>query len=185
VTTYLVPTSYALRITGQMVLKGLYSNDVTTPNLVLPVDKVTNTWRTVATIVVPVDPGDLMTVDARARVTSELGYPTGIGVTLWWYYADPPPNPDGTVPTVSERTWAKVAPSWGMNVLDDIHHLPFAVSGMWQVPDDWPRGKDGTPSRVAFALLADAHSTAAVSGDTVTVDSGYTLLRVRREALAA
>ncbi|MET9099935.1 hypothetical protein [Streptomyces antibioticus] len=184
-TTYVVPPSYAVRVTGPLVGKGLYSGDVTTAGLALPVDLKTTTWRTVATVVVPADPGDIMTVDARARVTSELGYPVGIGVHLWWYHADPNPNPDGTIPTVSERTWTKLAPSWGSNVTRDIHHKPFENSGLWQVPPDWPHRADGTPSRVTFALLADAHSTAAVAGDTVAVDPGYTLLRVRREALAA
>ncbi|WP_330349564.1 hypothetical protein [Streptomyces sp. NBC_00582] len=178
------PATYVVRVTGDLVLKGLYSNDVTTANLEIPVDTATDTWRTVATIVVPVDPGDILTVDARARVTSELDYPVGIGAHLWIYDCDPEPGPDGLVPKVSERPWTKIAPSWGMNVTDDIHHLPFQVGALWQVPADWPCRVDGTPHRIVVALRADGHSTAAVSGDKVAGDPGYTLIRVRREAVA-
>lgn len=176
--------TYALSITGNLITKGLYSNDATTASLEIPVDTVTDTWRTFATIVVPVDPGDVLTVDARGRVTSELDYPVGIGVTLWWYDCDPEPGPDGTVPKVAQRPWTRIAPSWGENVIDDVHHLPFGIGAVWQVPNDWPLKADGTPHRVVFAVRVDAHSTAAVSGDEVVGDSGYTLLRVRREALA-
>lgn len=173
-----------LNITGGLVLKGLYSNDTTTSGLEIPVDTRTDTWRTVATIVVPVDPGDVMTVDARARVTSELPYPVGIGAHLWMYDCDPEPDENGVVAKVAERPWARIAPSWGMNVTREIHHLPVGLGALWQVPANWPYRPDGTPHRVVFALRVDAHSTAAVTGDEVVGDSGYTLLRVRREALA-
>ncbi|MFG3090692.1 hypothetical protein ACGGAI_24010 [Streptomyces antibioticus] len=168
-----------LSITGGLVLKGEYSNDVATPGLEIPVDTRTDTWRTAATIVVPVDPGDIMTVDARARVTSELPYPVGIGAHLWQYDCDPEPGPDGVVPVVSARPWTRIAPSWGMNVTREIHHLPVQLGALWQVPATWPIGH-----RVVFVLRVDAHSTAASGGDSVVGDAGYTLLRVRREALA-
>ena len=175
----------AISLSGDVAVQGEYSSDVATPGVKLPVDTVTDTWRTVVTRVLPVDPGDLLDVDARARVTNDTGvsrgtagYTVGIGAHLWIYDCDPDPDETGVVPVVSARPWTKIAPSWGDNVSRDRHHLPIHVTAHWQVPADWPVGH-----RIVVVLRADAHSTAAVAGDTITVDGTYTLLKVRRSAL--
>jgi hypothetical protein len=171
---------------GDLVLKGQYSTDKTTTGVKLPVDLVTDTYRTIVTCVLPVEPGDILDVDARARVTNDTGvsrgtsgYTVGIGAHLWMYDCDPEPDEMGNVPVVSARPWTRIAPSWGDNVSRDRHHLPIHVTAHWQVPADWPPGH-----RIVIVLRADAHSTAAVDGDTIAVDAGYTLLKIRRQALA-
>ena len=176
-----------LSITGDLVLKGEYSNDTITPGVTLPVDGVTDTERTVVTRVLPVDPGDVLDIDVRSRVTndtgksrSQAGYTVGVGARLYVYDHDPEPGPDGTVPTASEREWTKIGPSWGDNVSRDRHHLPIHITAHWQVPADWPVGH-----RIVVVLRLDAHSTAAVAGDVLPVDPGYTLLKVSRKGLPA
>lgn len=181
-----------LSITGGLVLKGEYSNDVITKGVTLPVDGVTDTERTIVTRVLPVDPGDVLDVDVRSRVTNDTGvsrgtagYTVGVGARLYVYDADPDPGPDGKVPEVADRPWVKIGPSWGDNVSRDRHHLPIHITAHWQVPADWPCGEDGTPHRIVVVLRLDAHSTAAVSGDVLPVDVGYTLLKVSRKGAAA
>ena len=176
----------ALSITGALVLKGEYSNDKTTPGVTLPVMATPGTHRTLVTCVVPVDPGDVLDVDARARVTNDTGvargddgYTVGTGANLWAYDADPEPDETGKVPEVADRPWTPIAPSWGENVTRDLHHLPIDVTAHWQVPATWPAGH-----RAVIVLRANAHSTAAVSGDTLTVDAAYTLIKVSRKGLA-
>ncbi|SMF87131.1 hypothetical protein [Streptomyces sp. Amel2xC10] len=164
-----------------LVLSGVYETDEVTATS-LPVDLATDTWRTVMRSVVPVAAGDRLDVTARARVTNDVGvsrgdsgYTVGVGAHLWVYDCDPDPGPDGTVPVVSERPWTRIAPSWGDNVSRDRHHLPIALTAMWDVPANWPPGH-----RAVVVLRADAHSTAWKSGDTLTVDGGYGQLIVRR-----
>ena len=176
----------AAEAAGNLVLKGEYWTDVITPGVTLPVDTVTDTWRTIATRVLPVDPGDVLDVDARTRVTNDTGrtrnqpgYTVGVGAHLWMYDCDPDPDEAGVVPVVSARPWARIGPSWGDNVDRDRHHLPIHVTAHWQVPATWPPGH-----RIVIVLRADAHSTAAVAGDALAVDVGYTLLKVSRKALA-
>jgi hypothetical protein len=166
---------------GVLALAGLYANEEVTASTV-PVDLATATWRTVMRVVVPVAAGDVLDVEARARVTNDVGvdrgdagYTIGVGAHLWTYDCDPDPGPDGTVPPVSGRPWTKIAPSWGDNVSRDRHHLPIGLGAFWTVPADWPAGH-----RIVVVLRVDAHSTAWKSGDTLTVDADYGQLIVRR-----
>lgn len=131
----------------------------------LPVDLPTDTWRTMIRQVVPVAAGDTLDVLAWARVTNDVGYTVGVGWHLWVY--------DCELGTSS--TWTKISPSLGDNVTSTRHHMPLMISAVWAVPVYWPEGH-----RVVVVLRADAHSTAAVSGDTLTVDDGYGALTVHR-----
>lgn len=133
----------------------------------LPVDKVTNTWRTMLRLVVPVEAGDLLDIDARARVTNDTGYTVGVGWHLWAYDVDSGQGAAGP--------WWKISPSCGDNVDRIRHHLPLAITGVYVVPDTWPAGH-----RIVVVLRADAHSTAAVTGDILTVDRTYGHMTVRR-----
>ncbi|GFH34281.1 hypothetical protein [Streptomyces pacificus] len=152
--------------TGGLSLAGLHSTTEVVASS-LPVDLVTTTWRTMLRLVVPVAAGDVLDVDARARVTSDVGYTVGVGWHLWAYDVD-----DGQG---SAGPWWRIGTSCGDNVPPDRHHMPLAITDVYQVPQDWPAGH-----RIVIVLRADAHSTAWVSGDTLTVDAGYGRLTVRR-----
>lgn len=147
----------------------------------LAVDLSTSTWKNVMRVVTgPLNPGDLIEVDARVRLTNNCGYTIGIGVHLHGYDY----NGDRTV-------WWPLAPISGQNVDSVItHHLPVNTDAAYEVPDGtkgiyqqagepavWPAGH-----RLVVALRLDAHSTAWRSGDTVDVEVGH--IRVRRWAPA-
>jgi len=132
----------------------------------LPVDLPTDTWRTMLRIVVPVVPGDVLDVDARARVTNDCGYVIGVGWHLWAYDTDSGLGSAGP--------WWRIGPSSGDNVIPQRHHLPLSTTSVYTVPADWPAGH-----RITIALRADAHSTAWVAGDALTVDP-LGVLTVRR-----
>ncbi|WP_460071063.1 hypothetical protein [Streptomyces sp. YKOK-I1] len=133
----------------------------------LPVDASPDTPRTMLRQVVPVAAGDTIDVSAWARITNDTGYVVGIGWHLWVYDVDSGLGSAGP--------WTQISPKDGDNVPPPRHHMPLAIDTVWQIPADWPAGH-----RVTVVLRADAHSTAAVSGDTVTVDSEYGHLTVRR-----
>ncbi|WP_416976729.1 hypothetical protein [Streptomyces sp. T028] len=133
----------------------------------LPVDQASDTYRTMLRQVVPVDAGDLLDIEAWARITNETGYVVGIGWHVWAYDVDSGLGSSGP--------WTRISPIDGDNVDPPRHHMPLAIDTIYQVPADWP-----TSHRITVVLRADAHSTAAVSGDTVTVDQDYGHLTVRR-----
>lgn len=136
----------------------------------LPVDEVTDTWRIMLRVVVPAAAGDLLEVNARARVTNDCGYTIGVGWHLWAYDADLP---------AAERVWSRIGASNGDNVTPDRHHMPLCIHDVWEVPAGWPQGH-----RAVVALRADAHSTACRTGDRLTVDP-LGSITVRRTAVAA
>lgn len=113
-----------------------------------------------------VAPGDVVRVDARARVTSEHLYATGVGSHLHVYDVDGVGGSSGP--------WTRISPYAGDNVWrspaggPNRHHMPVQCSGVWQVPDTWIPGH-----RPAFVYLGDAHSTDWEQGDQITVDHGY------------
>ena len=161
-----------------MTLAGLHATDECV-TATLPVDGVSNTWRTVMRAIVPVDAGDVLDVEARARVTNDTGrsrgttgYTCGIGYHLWAYDVDAPGGSSGP--------WWQISTLNGDNVSRDRHHMPLHTSTLYQVPADWPPGH-----RIVIVLRVDAHSTAWVSGDTITVDGEYAHMTVRRWARAA
>ncbi|HET6635231.1 MAG TPA: hypothetical protein VFH77_09390, partial [Streptomyces sp.] len=152
---------------------GLYATDEVTAST-LPVDLVTDTYRTMLRTVVPVDAGDLLDIAAWARVTNDTGrdrgdpgYTVGVGWHLWAYDVD--------TQAASSGEWWRIAPWCGDNVTRDRHHMPLAIDTVYRVPADWPAGH-----RIVVVLRADAHSTAAVDGDELTVDREYGHLTVRR-----
>lgn len=149
-----------------LVLSNIYATtDV--PAATLPVDLATNTFRTMLRQVVPVNAGDMLDVGAFARVTNDCGYTIGVGWHLAAYDVDNPP--------ATPAEWLKISPSLGDNVTKDRHHMPLHIGVAYTIPADWPVGH-----RITILLRADAHSTAAVPGDTLTVDQTYGYLSVRR-----
>ncbi|MET9098289.1 hypothetical protein [Streptomyces antibioticus] len=140
----------------------------------LPVDLATDTWRTMLRLPLRVMPGDVLYVDASARVTNDCGYTIGCGWHPWAYNVDK---------GGSAGPWWRIGPSYGDNVDKARHHLPLSLTTVYDVPDDWPVDPDtGEGDRICIALRADAHSTAAVSGDKLTVDTGMGELIVTRWA---
>ncbi|MFD3523870.1 hypothetical protein [Streptomyces sp. NPDC058653] len=140
----------------------------------LPIDLTPLTPRTISTLVIPATAGDILSIDARARVTNdtgrtrgEPGYTVGIGYHLWTYDVD---NGQG-----SAGEWTRISTYNGDNVSRDRHHMPLHTCTMWRLPANWPAGH-----RVAVIFRADAHSTAWRRGDTITVDKDYGYLRCRR-----
>jgi hypothetical protein len=160
-------------VPGPLTLAGLHSTDEVVAKT-LPVDLPTDTYRTMLRVVVPVASGDLLDISGWARVTNDTGvsrgttgYTVGVGYHLWMYDVDAGP--------VSAGDWLRISPLCGDNVPRDRHHMPLAISTVYTVPADWPEGH-----RMVVALRADAHSTAWVSGDTLTVDREYGHLTARR-----
>ena len=147
---------------------GLYATDEVVAST-LPVDLATDTYRTMMRVIVPVNAGDLIDVEARGRVTNDLSYTVGVGYHLWAYDVD---NGLG-----SSGTWWKISSDNGDNVDHTRHHMPLHTSTVYQVPADWPTGH-----RITVVFRADAHSTAWKAGNTLTVDKAYGQLTVRRWA---
>lgn len=133
----------------------------------IPVDLSTSSYRILYRLVMsPVQPGDMLDIDATARVTNDCGYNVGVGWHLWIYDYDNPLKTQGP--------WTRVSALCGENVTPNMHHMPLALSTLYRMPDDWPPGH-----RPVITYRADAHSTAYQSGDTLTVDAGYGQLTVR------
>lgn len=148
------------------VLASIHSTDEV-PATSIPLDKVTDTYRTMLRLIVPVKAGDLLDVYGRARITNDAGYNSGIGYHLWAYDVDSGQGSSGP--------WWRISSYNGDNVNPERHHMPLHTSTVYQVPADWPTGH-----RITVVLRADAHSTAAQTGDTITVDQAYGHLVVRR-----
>lgn len=153
---------------GPLTLAGLHATTEVTAST-LPIDLATDTYRTMLRVVVPVDAGDLLDIEAWARVTNNTspGYTVGVGWHLWCYDVDSGQGSSGP--------WWRISPLKGDNVTRSRHHMPLDIDCVYQVPEDWPAGH-----RIVVVLRADAHSTAAQPGDTLTVDRDYGHLTVRR-----
>lgn len=161
---------------GVLVPAGVQASD-DVQSASIPVDLPSTTYRLLYRLVTgALYPGDLLDIDADARVTNNCGYPDGtrytigVGWHLWAYsYSDP---------ARSSGPWWRISHLMGDNVDPTRHHMPLHISTLYQVPADWPPGH-----RMAICLRADAHSTAWAAnggGDTLTVDAGYGQLVVRR-----
>lgn len=127
----------------------------------IPVDLSTTTPVTLGRIVTgTLRAGDLLDIQAWARVTNDVGYTVGIG----WYMK----GYEYTLPGVINPYFA-VESLNGQNVTMNglMHHMPLHWSGLWEVPAAY----DG--KRVVLNFRADAHSTAWQEGDTITIDQGY------------
>jgi hypothetical protein len=161
---------------GPLDLVGIWSTrEVTALSGGLPVGGVSGEQiRTLARIVVPVEPGDVLDMSGRQRVTNNIGpsrYTVGIG-----YWFDAYDMDDGL--SSAERTWTRVGSLNGQNVDRSIvHHLAVHLEDIWQVPTSWPEGH-----RAVLCFRADAHSTAWAAnggGDRIDVDD-YGVLTARR-----
>ncbi|WP_330172939.1 hypothetical protein OG875_04670 [Streptomyces sp. NBC_01498] len=159
--------------TDGLALAAEWGTDEVTAST-LPVDLSTSTYRTVSRLIIPAAAGDVLSVNARARVTNdtgrnrgEPGYTVGVGYHLWAYDCD---SGQGTA-----GPWTRISSYNGDNVSRDRHHMPLHITTTWRVPATWPDGH-----RIVVVLRADAHSTAWRSGDILTVDQEYGHLAVRR-----
>ena len=159
---------------GSLLLGALETDEI-------PVDLSSSSYRTLYRVVMGgVEPGDVLDIDADARVTNDAGvgipngrrYTIGVGWHLWLY--------SYTNPLKTQGPWWRISAFSGENVTPDLHHLPLHISTVYRMPDDWPSGH-----RPVVVLRADAHSTAwAYNGgsDVLTVDAGYGQLTVRHWA---
>jgi hypothetical protein len=146
--------------TEGQILAATYSTDETTAAN-LPI----GTWasqyfRTMARVIVPAAAGDSLKIEGRARVTADMPaprYTVGISTSFMGYDCDDEQGSSGP--------WWPLDTSTGDNVTPDRHHMPIVLAGFYQVPADWPTGH-----RLVVVLRSDAASTAARSGDCVTVD---------------
>jgi hypothetical protein len=151
----------------------VHDTDVTATTL--PVSTVAGSnFKTLLRVVTPAEPGDILDITGRARVTCELAYTCGVGYYLWAYDAD-----DG-VP-YANKVWTQIGPYNGDNVWESTtanrHHMPLHISDVYQVPSTWPAGH-----RMTVVFRADAHSTKAIAGQSLDVDGDYGSLTVRRWA---
>jgi hypothetical protein len=172
------PKNINLTVAGYYPASVHTTQEVTALSGDLPVGGVSGEQiRTLARIVVPVDPGDALACEGRQRVTNDIGpirYVVGVG--CWWdaYDAD-----DGLATSDPAKVWTRISSLDGQNVdRSVVHHLPLTLTGdVYKVPADWPTGH-----RIVVCFRADAHSTAWASnggGDKVTVDD-YGVLTVTR-----
>lgn len=152
-----------------LTLAGMYeSTDVVTGSG-LPITLTGCAYRTILRTQVPVNPGDALDVTANARTTddaSEPRYNTGITWNMAYYDVD---NGLG-----SSGTWYGFGTSEGENITPDSHHLAMSIDRTLLVPSTWTPGH-----RVAVVLRACAESTAARSGDAITVDPLGELIALR------
>ncbi len=138
----------------------------------IPLDKATTTPITLARLVTDtLSTGDLLDIEAWARVTNDTGhlphdpagaegYTTGVG----WYmkaYEYVTAGVPGELFPIESMNGENVTPNGLM------HHMPMHWSGLYEVPAEW-NGK-----RLVLCFRADAHSTAARAKDWITVDQGY------------
>lgn len=155
-------------------LLNLYSSSDVVPTTA-PISTAPGTFRTVLRKVVSVTPGDVLEVKGWFKVTDDVGYNVGVGAHLWQYDVD---NGLG-----SAGVWTRLDPehgSVGMNVTPSMHHLTTHIHLPYEVPADWPLDPEtGAYHRMCIVLRMDAHSTAAQTGDTLTVDP-YGRLTVHR-----
>jgi hypothetical protein len=153
---------------NSLTLAGVYATDEV-PATTLPIGLGPGLgYRTLLRVIVPVEPGDLLDISGRARVTNDTNpaYTVGVGYHLWMYDCD---NGQG-----SSGTWTKISTDCGDNVDHDRHHMPLLTDTLYTVPATWPTGH-----RMVIVLRGDAMSTRA-DGQTITVDKAYGQLTVRR-----
>lgn len=120
--------------------------------------------RTLYSLTLVTQPGDVVALDARAHVTDDLGKNVGVGYHLWVTDID-------TVGAVAVR----VGDPNGYdsdNVIPARHHMPISTTGVWQAPLTWPAGH-----RALFEYRVNAFSSAATVGNVLTVDVQYGLIR--------
>lgn len=133
--------------------------------------------KTLARMVIDVQPGDVLVIDGWQRVSNNIGpveYTVGAGYWPEVYDVD-----DGLSTSDPDRVWLRVSSLNGQNVDNNVvHHLPLTISGaVWHVPQDWPAGH-----RATVCFRADAHSTGWKrngGGDKITVDD-YGVLTVHQ-----
>jgi hypothetical protein len=158
------------------------TTEVTATNL--PVSGIAgDQLRTMARLVVPVNPGDILDITGRMRVTNDIGpikYAVGIGYHYWAYDVD-----DG----LDVHPWWRIGPSNGENVtpVPYTHHMPMHLEDVYEIPAEWVPGH-----QIVIVFRADAHSTGwnrntgkRVDGvlttpDKITVDVAYGRMTIRK-----
>lgn len=155
--------------TENMILTAEYSTDETKASTLPIMPWAGQAVRTMARVIVPVAAGDVLSCDARARVTNnspEPRYTVGVSSSLWAYDCDDGLGSDGP--------WVQIDTSTGDNVDAPRHHMPLLTTAVYTVPTGWPPGH-----RIVIVLRCDAASTQARANDALTVDP-LTRLSVRR-----
>lgn len=155
--------------TEGMTLAAEYSTDETTATTLPITPWAGGAVRTMARVIVPVASGDILSCDARARVTNnapEPRYTVGVSSSLWAYDCD--------TALGSAGPWVQIDTSTGDNVDPARHHMPLLTTAVYTVRADWPAGH-----RIVIVLRSDAASTQARADDALTVDP-LTRLTVRR-----
>lgn len=171
------PKNINLTVAGYYPAEVYTTQEVTALSGDLPVGGVSGEQiRTLARIVVPVDPGDVLVIVSRQRCTNDIGPARyGVGIGYWHdaYDAD-----DGLATSDPAKVWTRIGSLCGSNVDRSIvHHLDLHLNDTWKVPTGWPAGH-----RSVVAFRADAHSTRWQDNggsDKVTVDD-YGVLTVTR-----
>jgi len=136
-----------------------------------------STYETLLAVTIFAEPGDILDVTGRARITCEEKYAVAVDYFLWWMR-----DADDAVP---QQVWEQFGELNGDYVWRgpspaNRQRLPMHISDCYEVPADWPAGHQMT-----IGLRADAHSTLWQPGDYLAVDAGYGGLTVRRWTLEA
>ncbi|MFD1278012.1 hypothetical protein [Streptomyces kaempferi] len=149
-------------------LAGLYATDEVPATKIKIQPGAGLGYATLLRVVVPVEPGDVLDISGRARVTNDTSpsYTVGVGYHLWQYDVDNGLGASGV--------WTRISSFCGDNVDHTRHHMPLLTDTVYTVPADWPEGH-----RITIVLRGDAMSTAA-DGQYLTVDPEYGQLTVRR-----
>jgi hypothetical protein len=139
-----------------LTLVGIYfSNvkiDTTMPIIAAPSDA---TRKTFVAVDVPAQPGDILDIVARGRVTDNASMPrynTSISFSLYQ-----PNDASGAVHPIGKFN--------GSNDTANLHHLPTHISTIYVVPATWDPAVPFTVS-----LRGTAASTAWRAGDNITID---------------
>lgn len=135
----------------------------------VPVRAASGALRTLVSVTLAVDPGDILAVAGRIEVTNGETYTVGVGgeIRMW----------DATLPYT--ETWERISPYVSDNVQPARHHMPLACTAEWQVPSTWV---PGTPMTLAMLVSAFSDSPSRTNAHVLTVEDGYGLLQVERWA---
>ena len=149
--------------TPTQVPAGLVHDDEVTATT-LPVSTVSGSnFKTLLRVVTPAEPGDILDITGRARVTCELAYTCGVG----YYPVDVRRRRRRSLRRIrcGPRSGRTTATTSGNRPPQTGTTCPCTSRTVYKVPATWP---DRPPHDRRFR--ADAHSTAAVAGQAINVD---------------
>lgn len=127
-------------------------------------------YATLLRLVVPAEPGDILDITARARVSNTTEFPlVAVGYGLWFFDAELPPE---------DRIWTQIGPQREGSTDPVKTVLAMHAEDVYQVPTEWPTGH-----RMVVVYRGDAYApdldpeAPTVSLD---VDAGYGSVTVGR-----